>query len=130
MNPTSRVCLVRAFIICIYIHCSDLSRYNFLLSAMTARCQQTIDVRTAVANYPVPVGSVAEVLSVGRVQPARLRIFALDSVGWGSVTAYVGEEGMEAEHFVPRFGLLMRFSFSEVVLPLRYVFLHPIGWFV
>jgi len=97
---------------------------------MTARCQATIDVRAAIANYPVPVGGVLELLSVGHPQPARLRIFVLHHVGWSSITAYVGEEGMEAEHFDPHYGLLMRFSFSEVVLPLRYSFFHPVGWYV
>ena len=97
---------------------------------MTARCLSTIDVHTAIANYPVSIGGVLELHSVGRPQPARLRIFVLEQLAWGSLTAYVGEEGMEAEHFVPRFGLLMRFSYSEVVLPFRYFFLHPIGWYV
>jgi hypothetical protein len=124
--------MVRAYLFWLYIcvGCSDLSSLLSACFVMTARCQQTIDVRTAIVNYPVPVGGVAEVLSVGRVQPARLRLFVLDSVGWGSVTAYMGEEDLEAEHFVPRFGLLMRFSFSEVVLPMRYIFLHPVGWYV
>ena len=97
---------------------------------MTARCHATIDVRTAIANYPVPVGGVLELRSVGHPQPARLRIFVVQRVSWRSVIAYVGEEGLEMDHFNPRFGLLMRFSFSEVVLLFRYFFFHPIGWYV
>jgi hypothetical protein len=41
-NPVSRVCLVCAFIICIYICCSDLRSLRLLLSAMTIRCQTMI----------------------------------------------------------------------------------------
>jgi len=101
-----------------------------LFSTMTTRVDTTIDARFTVANYPVPIGGVVEVYSVGRSAPAHLRIHEVQSVGWRDVVVKVVNDDVPVEEYEWHFAMKIRLSLSDVVLPWYYICFHPYGWYV
>jgi hypothetical protein len=83
-----------------------------------------------VANYPVPLGGVVEVHSVDRDRPMRLRFFRIQRLGWRDVLVHTTWDHVAPEAYEFNTTLLLRVSFSDVVLPWQYMFFHPVGWYV
>lgn len=71
-----------------------------------------------------------EVYSVGKSKPARLRIYCIARLGWRDVVVETDFADVPVEEFEARLAITMRVSFSDVVLPWRYMFFHPVGWYV
>ena len=98
---------------------------------MAMRVPYTIDARSYVANYPVAIGEVVEVYSSGRDAPTHLRIFEVRRVHLLSLVVVTGGRVATSGEIVGTgFGYPVRLHYSEVVLPWRYFFFNPIGWYV
>ena len=98
---------------------------------MAIRMESTIDARSCVANYPVSIGETMEVYTSGREAPSQLRIFEVRRVGvWSLVVATGGRTATAGDVVGTRFGIPVRLYYSEVILPWRFLFLNPIGWYV
>lgn len=97
---------------------------------MSVRIAGPIDARLTVMNYPVPIGGVVEMRSVGKNKVAKLRVYSIKRLGWRDVVVRATYDDVPAEQFDPHYAIFMRVSFSDVVLPWQYMFLHPVGWYV
>jgi len=105
--------------------------FSFTRIIMAVKMQSTIDACGSVVNYPVAIGGVMELYSRGRDAPSKLRIFEIRSVGvWSVVVATGGHVARPGDIVGTQYGIKVRLYYSEVVLPSRYIFYNPFGWYV